>query len=67
LFLDEFEQIVDVEHIAHLLARAAVSDVGELAPEVVREHPVSETPWSTLPICYGPAMTPQRLMTVGRP
>src|SRR5215218_8903681 len=44
LVLDEVDQVVHVEEVAHLLAGTAVSDVAELAPEVVAEQPVGEDP-----------------------
>ena len=40
LDLDEADEVVDVEQVAHLLAAAAEADVGERPPEHVREHPV---------------------------
>ena len=65
---DEVDEVVDVQHVAHLLARAAVADVGQRAG---RGGATSiqwvKTPWSTLPICHGPAITPQRLTTVRTP
>jgi hypothetical protein len=42
LLLDQFEQIVHVQQVAHLLARAAISHVCERSPEVVGEQPVAE-------------------------
>lgn len=50
-----------------LLAGAAKADVDERQPEVVAEHPVGEHSWSTLPICHGPAITPQRSITALSP
>jgi hypothetical protein len=42
LLEDEVTEIVDVEHVAHLLARAAVSDVAERAADVMGQEPVRE-------------------------
>ena len=56
-----------MEQVADLLAAAAVADVAQRPPEVVGEHQYVKTPWSTLPICQGPAITPQRSTTARRP
>ncbi len=42
LLVDQVDQVVDVEQVAHLLARAAVADVGERAAEEVAEQPPGE-------------------------
>src|SRR3954454_16966648 len=42
LLVDQVDQVVDVEEIAHLLAGAAVADVGERPPELVAEQPTGE-------------------------
>src|SRR6478672_3210135 len=42
LLVDEVDQVVDVKQVAHLLAGAAVADVGEWAAEVVAEQPPGE-------------------------
>ena len=42
LALDQVDQVLDVEQVAHLLALAAEADVGERVAEVVGEHPVGE-------------------------
>src|SRR5215204_3491410 len=39
LAVDEVDQVVDVEQVANLLARAAVADVGQGAAEEVAEQP----------------------------
>ena len=64
--LDQVDEVVDVEQVADLLAGAAVADVGSGRPKW-RQQPVVKTPWSTLPICQGPAITPQRLTTARIP
>ena len=55
LLLDQVDEVVDVQQVAHLLARAAVADVGQRRG---RSRCASiqwvKTPWSTLPICHGP-------------
>ena len=38
-----------MQHVPHLLALAAVADVGELAPELVAHHPVGEDALVDLP------------------
>src|SRR3954451_19565722 len=42
--LDQVEQVLDVEEIAHLLATPPEPDVAERVAEVVGEHPVGEDP-----------------------
>ena len=42
LALDQVDQVLDVEQVAHLLALAAEADVAERVAEVVGEHPVGE-------------------------
>ncbi len=42
LALDQVDQVLDVEQVAHLLALAAEADVAERVAEVVGEHPVRE-------------------------
>ena len=42
LLVDQVDQVVDVEQVAHLLAGAAVADVGEGPAEVVAEQPPGE-------------------------
>ena len=41
LLLDQLDQVVDVQQVAHLLAGAAEADVAQRPPEVVGEHPVA--------------------------
>ena len=42
LALDQVDQVLDVEQVAHLLALAAEADVAERVAEMVGEHPVGE-------------------------
>ena len=42
LALDQVDQVLDVQQVAHLLAPAAEADVAERVAEVVGEHPVGE-------------------------
>ena len=54
LALDQVDQVLDVEQVAHLLAAAAEADVGERVAEVVGEHPVGEDPLVDLAHLPGP-------------
>src|ERR1700761_6884541 len=42
--LDQVDQVLDVQKIAHLLAMPPEPDVGERVAEIVGEHPVGEHP-----------------------
>ena len=56
-----------MEQVTDLLALAAEPDVGQRAPKWWASIQWVNTPWSTLPICQGPAITPQRSITAGTP
>src|SRR3954471_15948107 len=49
LALDQVDQVLDMEEIAHLLAMPSEADVAERVAEVVGEHPVGEHPLVDLP------------------
>jgi hypothetical protein len=42
LHLDQVDQVVDVDHVANLLALAAVADVRQRPLQVVAQHPMRE-------------------------